>query len=555
MSMNVLRRGTLIMLALAIAACGGGTQREHQDDWKPGIPKRAGRIIADKQEGTWTYWHANGAKQAEGGFAADRQNGAWTWWYPDGTTEQQGAYASGGLRVGAWRFCYADGKPRAAGSYGQGAPVGADPAAWPRPDRQHGAWRYWHANGRPAAQGFFVDGVKSLVWTAWDEQGIRLEQGAYWRGMKVGPWLERADGIERLVDRGCPGTHVCTRDQATGQPTRWAMLAGTPAVGLRLAFAADGTPRVASLDDDGVQHGMAWLDDGRLILASAHRGQAEIESWFHPEADAGPGAVLDEDVIAARERRVAEDQAALRQPIAAPVASTPAATPPTVTAPTPTVHASPLARMPLSPLPALPGFWTPREEANAGRLIAAYTHGVPVEDDGYAWSSKPGGPSRQRQDLHGRPLGQTRLLNAVGEVVDLADSARAGRACLIVIMRGFSGQVCLYCATQTAALVDNLARFAAAHTDVVLLYPGPAESVPAFLAAVHSLGKDVPSGLLLAIDPDLTLVRELALEDQLAKPTTLLLDRAGVVRWTYMGRARDDRPAVADLLTAIGRLP
>ena len=147
-----------------------------------------------------------------------------------------------------------------------------------------------------------------------------------------------------------------------------------------------------------------------------------------------------------------------------------------------------------------------------------------------------------------------RLLAADGEVIDLADF-RGKEKVVLVILRGFSGQVCLYCTAQSAALLDSLPRFASAGARVVLLYPGPAESVPQFIQAVQSLGRTVPKDLIVAIDPDLALVRALAIEDALAKPTSIILDRQGAVAWTYVGADMTDRPAVDTLLREVSRLP
>ena len=535
MSTIMLRSAITVFLGVALVACGAAQARN--DEWHPGIPKRSGRLSGQQQQGTWTYWHPSGAKQAEGGFQDDKQDGAWAWWYPDGTVQQQGQYAGPGLRVGPWRFAHPDGKPKAEGAYGV-APVDGK-GAWTALDRQHGLWRYWHANGTPAANGWFDAGAKTLLWTAWDEQGQRLEQGAYWQGTKVGPWHERVAGADRLVDHGCPAGYQCYREPTTGQPTRWGMLKDQRPAGLWLAFTADGTPRAASLDTVDQERWMAWLPDGRLMAAGDRQGQGEIEHWFHAADDAAA-------LVVEHEREVTVARQALRAPLVATIAKAPVAEP--------TIQASPLTRMVLSPLPVLPGFWTPKEEASAASLIKAYSTTTETTD-GYTWSTSRKDPKDRRADLLGKPLPQTRLLSATGEVVDLADSAAAQRNCLVVVLRGFSGQVCIYCATQTAAIVDNLARFESANTDVVLLYPGPAESVPQFIAAVRSLGKEVPPRLLLAIDPDLLLVRQMKIEDQLAKPTSLLLDRSGTVRWIYMGAAHDDRPAVDEVLAQVARLP
>src|SRR5687767_6406534 len=112
-----LRPVLFLLLVLALVACGG-VSLARNEEWKPGIPKRSGRMTGQKQQGTWTYWHPDGAQHAEGGFRDDKQDGAWTWWYPDGKIQQHGVYTRG-LRVGPWRFHHPDGSLKAEGFYGQ----------------------------------------------------------------------------------------------------------------------------------------------------------------------------------------------------------------------------------------------------------------------------------------------------------------------------------------------------------------------------------------------------------------------------------------------------
>ena len=106
-----------------------------------------------------------------------------------------------------------------------------------------------------------------------------------------------------------------------------------------------------------------------------------------------------------------------------------------------------------------------------------------------------------------------------------------------------------------AAQLTCALDFAAAETAAVLVYPGPADSLPHLIAAMGSLGTELPPGLRIMCDPDLLLVRQMTIEDQLAKPTTLLLDRSGSVRWVHIGAALDDRPTVDQILAEAARVP
>ncbi len=88
---------------------------------------------------------------------------------------------------------------------------------------------------------------------------------------------------------------------------------------------------------------------------------------------------------------------------------------------------------------------------------------------------------------------------------------------------------------------------------MVFVYPGPAESVPLFLQAVQSLGART-DGLTIALDLDLALVRALVIEHELARPTSIIVDRSGAVRYAYVGGSIEDRPSVDDLLAALSHL-
>ena len=524
----------IVLVAMLLASCGGGAPIR-SDEWTPGAPKRLGPVAGEHQHGTWTYWYPDGAQQARGGFRNDRQDGGWTWWHPNGAVQQEGAYERG-LRKGRWRFFHPDGTLAAEGGYGVPPAEGSGP--WSRLDRQHGAWRFWHPNGALAAFGWFDGGVKTLLWTAWDERGRRLEQGAYWQGFRVGPWLERGEGGERLVDHGCPAGFECYREPAAGQPTRWGMLRDQRPAGLWLAFTAAGTPRIASLACAGHERWTAWLPDGRPLVIGEVRGQGEAVAWF----DGAPGANVDD----AREREVMAARRALRAPLLATIARAPIATP--------TINPGALTRMPLSPQPVLPGFWTAQEEASAALLVEAYA-GTGASSGGRTAKMARSAPSDPRAALLGKPLPPTRLLGADGELIDLADLTATMRRTLVVVLRGFSGQVGLHCAAQSAAIAQHIARFAAAETAAVLVYPGPTDSLPHLIAAVRSLGTKLPPRLRIMSDPDLLLVRRMTIEDQLAKPTALLLDRSGWVRWVHIGAALDDRPTVDQILAEAARVP
>ncbi len=160
---------------------------------------------------------------------------------------------------------------------------------------------------------------------------------------------------------------------------------------------------------------------------------------------------------------------------------------------------------------------------------------------------------RYREDLLGKPLPQTRFLGPDGSVVNLTDF-NGDKNVLLVFLRGFAGQVCIGCTIQTAILARNQEQFEAIDTQVVLVYPGDASSVAAFLDAVKDYESNFELPYPVLLDVSLGAVRLLDIEGSLAQPTSIIVDKAGVVRYAYAGKSYSDRPSVTELLDAASDL-
>lgn len=171
----------------------------------------------------------------------------------------------------------------------------------------------------------------------------------------------------------------------------------------------------------------------------------------------------------------------------------------------------------------------------------------------YGASAKTNTQGVRRDDLVGQKLAQTRFLSSTSDVIDLKDF-EGKKKVVLVILRGFSGAVCIHCSTQTLALADAIEEFKKRNTEVILVYPGEADTVPGFLEAVKSLREGFAPPFPICLDVDLSAVRAFMIEGSLAKPSTLLIDETGTVRWAYVGRQPQDRPSAADILAAIDGL-
>lgn len=206
--------------------------------------------------------------------------------------------------------------------------------------------------------------------------------------------------------------------------------------------------------------------------------------------------------------------------------------------------------------------WTLAEAARMPALLARFGLEPPAEDVGLssAWdapgktTNEPSPPESVDSALVGRRLPKTRFRDTEGRIADLADLR--GRLVVIVVLRGYTGGVCVYCAAQTAALQDDaaFARFRELDAELLVVYPGPSGSVAAFLDLYDQTFHLGPPPYRILYDEDLVLVRGLDVEDQLAKPATLILDRNGEIAWAYVGEGMADRPSTKRILEELERV-
>ena len=419
--------------------------------------------------------------------------------------------------------------------------------------RQQGAWSYVDSAGQPDATGLWRDDLQDGRWTWWWPDGSVRHLGSYARGERTGRWRSwHQTGHLQVV-----GDYALDRQE-----------------GLWQLWFPDGTLRAIGSWRHGIKHGYWTVRDaaGRPLSAGMYCDGLAVGPWVRwvestaivEDLGAPPGssALWSEGngrrtwTLTGPERLfLAFDQAwVLREgPASVPADSARFAAPldrllPTANPPAPLIAEQSMraAQAPEAPLAILPGLWTKAQESNAGKLINLYRHGETFNayDNQRANTGDPLG-----RTLIGKVLPQTRFLGHTGGVIDIT---RSTRPTVLVVMRGFSGQVCLYCATQTAALSAEASRFTSAGVNLAVIYPGPTESVPAFIAAVQSLQKDPPP-MPVGLDVSLLLVRGLAIEANLARPTTLIVKPDGTITWAYVGTSAADRPSVDDILAAVSR--
>ncbi len=143
-----------------------------------------------------------------------------------------------------------------------------------------------------------------------------------------------------------------------------------------------------------------------------------------------------------------------------------------------------------------------------------------------------------------------------GMTVDL-ETYRDKKNVLLVVMRGFSGgEFCPYCTAQTSRLLRNYEKFSERETEVVVVYPGVAGTADDFAEHVSKAVEkdDSKFPFPLVLDEDLKVVNQLELKGDLAKPATYIRDKAGKLRFAYVGSDRSDRPSLKAIFNELDKI-
>jgi len=537
-------------LLLALLACGScsGTRSA------TGTGQHAGQL----RSGPWTDYYPDGRKQCAGDYEDDVQTGLWTYWFENGNKEMEGRFVDE-RREGPWTSWHENGALRSEGRFEAGF--------------EEGLWRFHDASGALEHEGTFALGQPELRWTWFHADGSVRETGVYHAGVKVGPWTtqESAGGKSEILYPVPAGFEWVEERFSDSSLERMGFLCDGAPAGRWHSFHPGGKLRLECTFSHGAPNGSAraWRADGSLLACGCLKDGCVLGKWMFSRGGSqepsearearprqafggewSPASSADLPGWTALETWVAEI-CSPRQP--APIQPVAAARAP---APAPDPGASATAGIPARAQP-----WTEYERRVLPALVKLYGTGRGVSDDEYDTSPKlrsaPSAPAAalaSSADLIGHKLPVRRFTTADGGAIDL-DAFVGKRNVLVTILRGFGGQVCVYCTAQTKALADFAEQFAALDTEVVVVYPGPASGLSAFLEAYRrtfGAGAKLPYELLY--DADLCLTRALHIEDDIAVPTSLLLDRQGIVRWCRVAQDRAERPSAREILGRIAAL-
>ena len=542
---------------------------DYTEYWPNGLPKSQGKLLGKKQSGEWTLTYDDGRRRAKGSYNEDRQFGEWTFYYPNGNEEYTGSYDENGLRTGEWLFSYDDGTPQANGRYdkdfedGLWTRFGPDGRvidrgqfeATERSGKRSGLWRLYYDGGKPRAEGVYHRGKPVGPWQVWDERGVR--------GVRDYPQMA---GVQ-VVRKVWSGTDTVQRVGVlvNGQPAgRWTSF--HPNGKLRFVCGIAGgvpTGSFEARDEAGAVIAQGRFEGGAIasgvVVADGKSREIEVGALPSPPAGvdawsamASVGAAKPEGVVSMfvneQKSKVGPAPfAALALAAEAPGEGTPAKAEEVLSK-----IESEDRRM---PAPAQPGLSKDNRD-NLEKFKKIYTDGekpgVTMGDD---YAPTPGAPRPKsgtglRENLMGKPMPFKIMQGVDGKDVDLT-AYHGKQRVMIVVLRGFLGEVCMYCMAQTGALADARPKLEAANVEVLVIYPGERENEKSFRRLYEEVFGEGPPPYRVFYDPDSELVTKLGIKGDLASPTTLIIDEKGTVQYAYVGEHRADRPATNALIKLI----
>jgi len=128
---------------------------------------------------------------------------------------------------------------------------------------------------------------------------------------------------------------------------------------------------------------------------------------------------------------------------------------------------------------------------------------------------------------------------------------------VLILLRGFPGYQCPFCTAQVGELVSNASRFKEAKTQVVLVYPGPADGLKQH-AGEFVKGKTTPDNFTLVLDPDYAFTSKYNLRwngpHETSYPSTYVIDMKGKIVFAKISHTHGNRAHADAILEAVKKL-
>lgn len=150
-----------------------------------------------------------------------------------------------------------------------------------------------------------------------------------------------------------------------------------------------------------------------------------------------------------------------------------------------------------------------------------------------------------------------------GNAVDLTSYHNKSNVVLVVVRGVPKGQhyartSCVGCVAQVNAMAAHYNEFTKRGAEVLVVYPGPTDTLPGFLAdaKVDGAGTNTKAPFPLLSDKELKVVKALGIDGDWARPSTYILDKQGNVVFAYVGTpgASYDRPPLKAVLDQLDKL-
>lgn len=567
----LMKKSTLLLFVVPFVLLGSckflaSQLIDFREFWPNGLPKTKGKLLGEMQSGEWTLSYESGQPLAKGTYKDDRQVGAWVYYYEDGTEKRSGFYDDDGLRTGAWTYTYEDSAPQSKGSYFK--------------DFEDGLWTFYGKDSSVVREGQFDAGKQSGLWHFNYAGGKPRAEGVYYRGSRIGQWqLWSENGASRIQNFGSkagvqvvrqvwPGTTelqrvgVLDNGKATGRWTSWhangkirmccGMSSGAPN-GVFEARDEKGSVMAQGRFEAGVVASGECVADGSsraLAVGALPPPPARVDSWPNMAslASASPESKVS---LFVNEHKMS---AGTTPYVAAVLLESEVS--PAKQAPEPKAIVAALdeekMREPAAAQPQL----TVKDKKNLPKMVDQYINGIKKSNStGEIYAPTPGGPrpkmgTGRRENLEQKPMPFDIMKGVDGKDVNLKDYQGKQRV-MIVVLRGFLGEVCMYCVAQTKALAKARSKLEAANVEVLVIYPGARENEESFRQLYEEEFGEGPPPYRVFYDQDLELVTKLGIEGDLASPTTIIIDKQGTVQYAYVGEHRADRPATNTLIKLI----
>ena len=174
-------------------------------------------------------------------------------------------------------------------------------------------------------------------------------------------------------------------------------------------------------------------------------------------------------------------------------------------------------------------------------------------DDGIAFDN-----IEESQPITIEDFSELKYTDETGNEVQLSD-LMSKEYLVLVVTRGWTGSICLYCASQTSRWARRHAELDKYNAQLVVVFPTETEEDAPKVDELEQKikGGDIPNQDIpfpILLDIDLSGVDQLGIRDALAKPSTYIVDRQGRVRFAYVGKTVADRPSIDSVLKQLEQL-